>query len=236
MRFEHRTALSHFEWIDRLTMERLQKMHRKFPFAFEKPYVQKIYEGNEGESEKLISNLLLSGIAQNTPLAIRNANIRSLCLMFAGICDHFHIENPVDTKTLLSAVDATLIRDHLMQAHRQISQASRIAQSAKDDQFEKVLQYIGEHYTEDISLETIAKHFMLSYSHLSRSFKEQTGQNYVEYITGLRIEKAKILLRKPDVLVKDVAKQVGYTNVNSFIRNFNKRVGISPGQYQRNDQ
>lgn len=93
------------------------------------------------------------------------------------------------------------------------------------------IQYIKSRYKEDISLESCADLAGMSTYALSRLFKSVTGINFIDYLTGLRIAKAKELLRGTDMKINDVAEAVGYQQ-RYFNRIFKKLVGITPSEYR----
>jgi YesN/AraC family two-component response regulator len=68
--------------------------------------------------------------------------------------------------------------------------------------------------------------------YLSRFFKQETGENMVEYINRLRIEKAKYLLSEKDLSILNVSEMVGYGNDRNLNRVFKQREGITPGKYR----
>ncbi len=103
----------------------------------------------------------------------------------------------------------------------------------KSDVIDRIAQFIDEHYMRsDLSLNYLASEFKLSMSHVSRMFKEHTEKNFIDYLMEIRIRKAKELLELTDMLIRDVAAAVGYTNVNSFARIFKKSTGFTPGEYR----
>lgn len=97
-----------------------------------------------------------------------------------------------------------------------------------------VLDYLDKHYGEDINLNLVADKLNLTFrSYLSSIFKEKTNINFSEYLNNLRIEQAKELLMNLELRIQDIALQVGYQNVNSFIRMFKRCAGITPGEYRK---
>ncbi|RAV15309.1 helix-turn-helix domain-containing protein [Paenibacillus contaminans] len=96
-----------------------------------------------------------------------------------------------------------------------------------------MLEYIHTHYNEDLSLEMVADKLNMSANYFSAYFKDKTGVNFSDYLTELRILKAKHLLLHSDQRIQDIAEQVGYLNANSFTRMFKKVTGITPGEYKR---
>lgn len=100
----------------------------------------------------------------------------------------------------------------------------------------QIKAYIEEHYAKPLTLESIAKALRYSPSHLSIQFKQQIGCSPIEYLIQLRIEKATILLVKTDTSLREIAMNVGYSDVYYFSRLFKKRVGISPTQFRQREQ
>ncbi|MDF2670047.1 MAG: hypothetical protein K0R67_2353 [Paenibacillus sp.] len=99
----------------------------------------------------------------------------------------------------------------------------------------KVKGYIDAHYGDsDLSLDLLSDRFKLNLKSLSRMFKEETGENFIDYLTKLRIEHAKqMLLAYPNDPVQHISSKVGYLHVNTFIRVFKKQVGMTPGEYRK---
>lgn len=93
------------------------------------------------------------------------------------------------------------------------------------------MDYIGSHYTSEISLEDVASYVGVSPQHFSKIFKNQTGTNYVDWIAHLRIEKAKQYLNVGDKTMKEICMLVGYKDPNYFSRIFKKNVGMTPSEY-----
>lgn len=94
-------------------------------------------------------------------------------------------------------------------------------------------EYIKENCARQLSLDEVAAQAFVSPGYLSALFKEQTGQNFTDYITEIRIEKAKLLLRSRQNTVNDVAEQVGYGDAKYFSRVFRKVVGVNPADYRK---
>lgn len=93
------------------------------------------------------------------------------------------------------------------------------------------MNYIGSHYTTEISLDDVAKHVGVSPQHFSKIFKNHIGTNYVDWIAHLRIEKAMQYLNVGDKTMKEICFLVGYKDPNYFSRIFKKIVGMTPSEY-----
>jgi AraC-like DNA-binding protein len=99
--------------------------------------------------------------------------------------------------------------------------------------FNKSLDYIEENLCESaLSLEMVASHIYVSRCHYSRIFQKYVGVGFKEYIIGKRIEKAKHLLEKGE-LITNVCFMVGYNDLTHFSRIFKRVTGVSPSAYRR---
>lgn len=98
---------------------------------------------------------------------------------------------------------------------------------------DKIHQYIHEHYRENIGRNEIAAQFFLAPEYLSKMYRKQTGQSLKDYIGEYRIEQAKILLKKRDLRVSEVAEAVGFDNFTYFSTMFKKYTGVTPNQYRK---
>lgn len=100
---------------------------------------------------------------------------------------------------------------------------------------EKVQAYIRSNYCDpDFFLGAAADHFGLSPNNLSQQFKRYAGISPAKYLTVLRIDRAKELLTKTQLPIKQVALQVGYLDPSIFVRNFKSATSMTPGQYRSN--
>lgn len=98
---------------------------------------------------------------------------------------------------------------------------------------EKAVDFIESHCADtDLSLNAIADHVFLNPAYLSKLFKQETGENYLEYLTRLRMEKAKQLLRETSMRTADVGLRVGYPNPQYFTTLFRKHTGKTPGEFR----
>lgn len=107
--------------------------------------------------------------------------------------------------------------------------------SSKNINSQDVLVYIRERALDaDISIVDVADHFGISRRSVARIINDAVEKNYKEYISEIRLMKTYELLQCEDLDIQDIAHQVGYYNVTSFIRWFKQMSGISPGEYRTN--
>lgn len=98
--------------------------------------------------------------------------------------------------------------------------------------FNSLLQYIEAHYTEEITLESMADKMGFSKYHFSRLFKEYTSFTFCDYLNYRRIKAAESLLEDPEISVTEVAVNTGFTSIPTFNRLFRKYKGCTPTEFR----
>jgi AraC-like DNA-binding protein len=97
----------------------------------------------------------------------------------------------------------------------------------------EIINYTRKHFHEiQFSLQQVAAIFDISPNYLSRLFKRETSYTFVDYVSMLRLDRAKELLVKTEKQVKEIVFEVGYMDASSFLRKFKTTEGITPGQYR----
>ena len=113
--------------------------------------------------------------------------------------------------------------------------AKQIAESKKkraNSTVDKAKEYINENYGKDISLDDVSREVDISPYYFSKVFKEETGANFIEYLTNVRMERAKELLKGSELSMKEICANVGYSDPNYFSRTFKRNVGVTPTEYK----
>ncbi|GAA3406947.1 cache domain-containing protein [Paenibacillus hodogayensis] len=109
------------------------------------------------------------------------------------------------------------------------------SQRGKNDNIGKILQYIEENYRDSgLSLDRLAEEFDLHPTYISKLFKEQVEDNFIDYLIKIRIEAAKELLKDKTIKINDISDSIGYTYSRSFTRTFKKYTGLTPTEYRDN--
>jgi two-component system, response regulator YesN len=114
----------------------------------------------------------------------------------------------------------------------QLMDSVAIMYNSDKNTISKALEYIDKNFTEDISLQTISNHVHLSKNYFVNLFKKEMGQSFVEYLTKLRIEKAKILLQNSELKIIDIGMMVGIEDSRYFSKVFKKSTGFTPKEYR----
>lgn len=114
-----------------------------------------------------------------------------------------------------------------------IHKISSVRQKKVNSIIEKADSFIEEHFAEEVSLEDIAKVVNLSSYYFSRFYKEESGINFSDKLINVRIDKAKELLQKEELSIKDVSFMVGYMDPNYFSKIFKKVTGYTASEFKK---
>lgn len=98
--------------------------------------------------------------------------------------------------------------------------------------FNQILEYIDDHYMEEITLEGVAYMAGFSKYHFSRLFKQYTDFTFCDYLCYRRIKAAEKYLEMPDLSITEVALQSGFPSISTFNRLFKQQKGITPSEYR----
>ena len=93
-------------------------------------------------------------------------------------------------------------------------------------------EYIKDNFHKDVSLDEVSKTVNISPYYFSKIFKEGTGKNFIEYLTNIRMERAKELLSTTEQSMKEICAMCGYSDPNYFSRSFKKNVGVTPTEFK----
>ncbi|RUS48590.1 helix-turn-helix domain-containing protein [Cohnella sp. AR92] len=122
------------------------------------------------------------------------------------------------------------IRDWFLQQFEQIL-AEQMSSPSYSRKVRQALDYIRDHYAEELTADAIAEKLGISRDHLRHLFKEETGQTVLDTLTQVRMEQAKKLLRDGSLRIYEIAERVGYRNSQYFSQVFRKQVGMTPLEY-----
>lgn len=131
----------------------------------------------------------------------------------------------------LSNVPENDIREYILSAPENIVNNSNSV--APKINIAEIVDYINEHFTEDMYLEKLAEIYNTSTKYLSKRIKQYLDMPFKDYLTQLRIDKAKELLENDDVKISELYSLVGFQNRSVFIRAFKLKVGLTPSEYKK---
>ncbi|HSQ41491.1 MAG TPA: AraC family transcriptional regulator [Fibrobacteraceae bacterium] len=135
----------------------------------------------------------------------------------------------LSVRSCVLALMAHLMRHHVDQV---LSDEASGKQQMRWRCMGSVLEYVEEHFAEELPLSRLAEIACLSPAHFCRNFKKLTGFTTRDYLMNLRVRKAKEQLRETDRPVAEIGGSVGFPDSNYFSRVFRKSVGCSPKEFR----
>ena len=192
--------------------------HKKSPYhpiRAQKSIKNKVFENIHFEDAPLL----------NSPLYIQNASF---------------IKSHVETMSSLYYLDEKYVPELLSSYMKMIICSilyeeilSSKSQTGKDlTTVEKAIQYIQNHYSDDITNESIAAYVHFNPSYVNRIFKEYTQTSLHAFVINYRINLAKEILRTQDTPINQIATSVGFSDIPHFVKLFKRRTGLTPSQYR----
>ncbi|MCR2805646.1 AraC family transcriptional regulator [Paenibacillus soyae] len=210
-----------------------------YPFALERDIVHAMRAGDKDEAEQLVTLFLQEVLsARGTEIHVQQSMLQLFgtmqhAILQSGLSPHQlfrgenmfgHLSQIREPEKMLRWMKKNVIVPFIEERDARANiELKRLVEST--------IEYIHAHFTSDISLEQCADLVGTNSYTLSKYFKQFTGINFIDYVTELRIGKAKTLLRETDLKINDIAGEVGYQQ-RYFNRIFKKQVGITPGQFR----
>ena len=137
-----------------------------------------------------------------------------------------YVTKPVDEDELAQAILSLF-------AEKDGDARSDPAPGPKQDTFDRLLEYVREHFNEDMTQQELSERFFLNPVYISQLFRKRTGMTYQNYLTRLRIDRARRYLEETDLMVYEISERVGYSDTAYFSRVFEKTTGIRPTDYRK---
>lgn len=165
-------------------------------------------------------------------LFLREEESRSIAAKILKIMDvmrngeEFYLE---EAKGILAALLAEIARKNRKEEEERVfEEKGKITNIVT-----RSLDYISQHYMEDIKIENLAKSCHISETHFRRVFTSYMKVSPLEYVNEVRIHTACELLQKTDDPVADIAHKCGFTTNSTFNRNFKQLTGVTPGEWRK---
>ena len=140
--------------------------------------------------------------------------------------------NALASESPKSPMDEHLLLALMSYSQAMISDPAHSAKKRSEDLYQSICIYIQENFHRTITRTSIATRFNISPNHLSRMFRQQGHMTLADYITWVRVDRAKFMLRKYPFRLNEVATRCGFQDVNYFFRVFKNRTGRTPTEYR----
>lgn len=124
------------------------------------------------------------------------------------------------------------ITSWFVQVYEELIQKMRAVYSSDQGSVAKAIQYIDQNYDQDLSLQVLSQYVHLSKNYFSNLFKRETGEGVIDYITKVRLDHAKALLRNTDLKSSEISVLVGISDSKYFSKLFKKMTGVTPSEYR----
>lgn len=220
-----------------------QIMPKKTPTLIWDGLDELLFRMESGETDKvdLLINELFCFFKKQTDISLIDAKIYSMDIIQqvkSILANYLETSASDEVSQSIQSIfnlifDLDELQEYLRKFFKNVSgKLSNMNIYSSDDPIIKVKTYVTENYQKDITLDLISSFFYINRSYFSHMFKEKTGENFVDYLNGVRIEQAKFLLKNTDKKMYRIAKAVGYDNVKYFFRIFKKTTGLSPEAYK----
>lgn len=211
-----------------------------YPINIESALFEKIERGDI-EGAKIEANLFFDWMINNYPEHIMDIKLKVLeFVLFAeqkaflsGGMTYYFLYRKDYLPTIIQIENYEQLRKWFID---KVTEACSNIITKREEQtsglISKAKAYIEKNYNKDISLDEVSRSVDISPYYFSKLFKEETGENFIEYLTNIRIEKAKKLLLYSDMSIKNICIDTGYSDPNYFSRIFKKQVGLTPTEYR----
>lgn len=205
--------------------------HKKIDSNLTLALLGELHNGEE-KSKQCIKNILESAVG-----AGKIKEFRTIIEDVLKILDHFSLKEQIDFNVFEQKKDLYTIEDTEAWLEELVYQLFAEKEKNRNYGFSPnirmALYFMQKNYGRNISVLEIAEACNLSESYLRKCFKQETGGNIVDYLTNIRIAKAKELLKDQNCKVIEVYHKVGFTSSQYFSNVFKKITGHSPSEYKK---
>ncbi|KRE57997.1 response regulator transcription factor [Paenibacillus sp. Soil750] len=126
--------------------------------------------------------------------------------------------------------------EHLLQRIRLYSD-HRVKPTISDHpEIIKIIEYVNNNYDKELTLKGMAKYVNMGEQYLSGLFKKKTGEQFIQYVQRIRIERACFYLATTELRVADICEQTGFVHLNYFLKQFKKRTGVTPSEFRESQK
>lgn len=209
-----------------------------FNIGFLKKDLTQVIRQNDSDGFKDILNQLAALLKEYKP--IRSQAVNACSNLYYYIASFFENEEDSDfpyAVNIMGELNRLGSMDQIIQwitwFGKAVGQAIQKKKGTKADVIITLVQnYVMAHYKEKITLSQVAEELNISQGYLSSVFKKQTGNNFSEYVSEIKIEKAKELIETHQYMMYEVSDMLGFDTQYYFSKVFKKVTGFTPREYE----
>lgn len=154
-------------------------------------------------------------------------------MVIGNFPEHDAAFQPLSAEQIFATQDMAALHDVLAKSLlRLIDQQNGAGDVQANQIVARAIQYVKQHFREDVTLVNVAEELNVSLFYLSKLFRKHTGTNFTEYLTQLRVDYAKKLLAAGEMSIKEVAYAAGFNSQSYFSKIFKKYAGVAPSEYK----
>lgn len=180
--------------------------------------VKQDYTYQINEVKNLLGNIIFNMVIAYTEIKGKSEHFEQKKYQYFNVINH--------GTTLVSCYY------HFQQFYDELT-SDVMTDNLQQDNMSQLLAYIDEHYSESLSLTDLSAHFHFNPSYLSSYFSQHLNKGFSDYLTDVRINKAKELLSNHDLSIADVGSMVGYQDHSYFCKVFKKKTKQSPSRFRK---
>lgn len=211
-----------------------------YPYEMEKQLIEKIRLGFTEQALQLFINIFdytiecLKGDVDRVKLELLQLYFALSRMVYESDDDLPGLKDFVMSREKYYNLNTTKRMYHLFEEDIKslCSKFSDLRNKQVKDIVFNAVKYIKQNYMKEITLEEIAKVVAVTPNYFSRLFKNELNQNFITYLTYVRIEAAKELIRTTNKNISDVCWEVGYNDPNYFAKVFKKTTGVTPSEFK----
>ncbi|OME79204.1 hypothetical protein BK122_21515 [Paenibacillus pabuli] len=216
-----------------------RKEEASYPLGLEREILQAIRLGKKNEAERVLEQFM----AEITRAGSSEFQVQQMMLQLLGSIQHMMLQTGVTPYKLFGGCNMyerlSTIREPAQMMKWMIGEVllpyvqeiEMRSQEPMKQVVERTMLFIDENYRNELSLESCADAEQMTPYALSKAFKQVSGMNFIDYLTRVRMDAAKQLLRETTMKINDIAGSVGYQH-SYFNRIFKKQEGLTPSQYR----
>ena len=177
---------------------------------------------------------------------IRDENIHSEIIIISGFADFNYAQEairqgafdyclkPIEEEKLMQILQK--LKVHLDQkSGRPESRHDSVGYSGTNNNLKQLLQHINHYYNQNLKLKEIAEKLYMNPSYCSQLLRKELNTTFSDYLTDIRIKKAKVLLQDMSLTIQEISQKVGIKDYYYFNKVFKKHCGMTPSQYRKSD-